>query len=79
MGLLWKDLHLCHKIPDADSDDSNVLILNERSYSRVELSETLDRDVPKMTHEQSKIYDEILDAVNERRGGDVLCLWFRWY
>ncbi|XP_048614138.1 uncharacterized protein LOC106363303 [Brassica napus] len=51
------------------SKDSNVLILDERSYDREALLETLDRDIPKMTTEQRKIYDEILDAVNKERGG----------
>ena len=55
--------------PETYSDDSNILILDERSYSRDALLETLDRDVQKMTDEQKKIYDEILDAVNEGRGG----------
>ncbi|RIA05770.1 hypothetical protein BRARA_K01203 [Brassica rapa] len=57
------------QVAKTHSKDSNVLILDERSYDREALLETLDRDVPKMTSEQRKIYDEILDAVNEERGG----------
>ena len=43
--------------------------MDERSYSRETLLETLDRDIPKMTDEQKEIYDRILAAVNERSGG----------
>ena len=57
------------QLPPTDKTDSNVLILDERSYDRQELQETIDRDVQKMTDEQRKIFDEILDAVNEGRGG----------
>ena len=57
------------QLPPTDDTDSNVLILDERSYDRQALVETLDRDVQKMTAEQRKIFDEILDAVNEERGG----------
>ena len=57
------------QLPPTDDTDSNVLILDERSYDRQALVETLDRDVQKMTDEQRKIFDEILDAVNEERGG----------
>ncbi|KAF8106781.1 hypothetical protein N665_0133s0019 [Sinapis alba] len=56
------------QLPNTYSNDSNVLILDQRSYSHEALLETLDRDVQKMTGEQRKIYDEILDAVNEGRG-----------
>ncbi|KAF8094301.1 hypothetical protein N665_0366s0019 [Sinapis alba] len=51
------------KVPKSSINDSNVLILDERSYLREALLETLERDVPKMTDEQRKIFDEILEAV----------------
>lgn len=57
------------QVANTHSKDSNVLILDERSYDHEALLETLDRDIPKMTPEQRKIYDEILDAVNKERGG----------
>ncbi|KAF8083899.1 hypothetical protein N665_0746s0001 [Sinapis alba] len=57
------------KLPKTSGLDSNVLILDERNYSREELLETLERDIQKMTAEQKKIYDEILNAVNEEKGG----------
>ena len=57
------------QLPPTDDTDSNVLILDERSYDRQALVETLDRDVQKMTDEQGNFFDEILDAVNEERGG----------
>ena len=57
------------KLPRISSHDSNVLVLDEHSYFRSSLLETLDRDIPKMTTEQRKIYDEILDVVNKERGG----------
>uniref|UniRef100_A0A0D3CQY9 ATP-dependent DNA helicase n=1 Tax=Brassica oleracea var. oleracea TaxID=109376 RepID=A0A0D3CQY9_BRAOL len=63
------------QVAKTHSKDSNVLILDERSYDREALLETLDRDIPNMTPEQRKIYDEILDAVNKERAirsrGDI--------
>lgn len=56
--------------PFRDADDlQNVLILDELSYNREELREEHDRDILKMTDEQRKIYEEIIDAVTEERGG----------
>ena len=60
------------KVPKSSINDSNVLILDERSYSREVLLETLERDVPKMTDEQRRIFDEILDAVTKGTGGTFL-------
>ncbi|KAF8091046.1 hypothetical protein N665_0455s0004 [Sinapis alba] len=57
------------KLPRTSSHDSNVLVLDERSYSRESLLDTLDRDIPKMTCEQRRIYDQILFAVNKGDGG----------
>lgn len=57
------------RLPRTSSDDSNVLVLDERSYYRTSLLETLDRDIPKMTCEQKFIYDQILSAVNKGDGG----------
>lgn len=57
------------QLPLTNRKDSNVLVVDETSYDRDALLETLDRDLPKMTDEQKKIYEEILDAVNEDRGG----------
>ncbi|KAF8050471.1 hypothetical protein N665_1961s0003 [Sinapis alba] len=57
------------QLPKTGIKDSNVLILDERSYDREALLETLEINIPKMTDEQRQIYDEILDAVNEERGG----------
>lgn len=39
------------KVAKTRRQDSNVLILDERNYSREELLETLERDIPKMTDE----------------------------
>ena len=57
------------KLPKTSTQDFNVLIVDERSYDRKTLLETLDRDVPKMTDEQKEIYDQILVAVNRGNGG----------
>lgn len=57
-----------------NSNDSNVLIVDERSYPRQDLLETLDKDLPKMTDEQRKIYDEILHAVTKGTGGRFLSM-----
>ncbi|XP_056859714.1 uncharacterized protein LOC130508302 [Raphanus sativus] len=56
-------------VSESSTNDSNVLILDERSYPREALLETLERDSPKMTDEQKKIFHEITDAVTEERGG----------
>ncbi|CAN6916923.1 unnamed protein product [Brassica oleracea] len=55
--------------PKTSSHDENVLVLDERSYERSALLETLRRDLPKMTCEQRKIYEEILSVVNKGDGG----------
>ena len=57
------------KLPRTDSQDSNVLVLDERSYCRSSLLETLARDIQKMTCEQREIYEQILLAVNKGDGG----------
>ena len=64
------------KVPKSSINDSNVLILDERSYSREVLLETLERDVPKMTEEQRRIFDEILDAVTKGTGGTFFVYGF---
>ncbi|CAN7030696.1 unnamed protein product [Brassica oleracea var. botrytis] len=56
--------------PFRDVTDSQIfLILDELSYNREELREEHDRDILKMTDEQRKIYEEIMDAVIRKRGG----------
>ncbi|XP_056855869.1 uncharacterized protein LOC108836073 [Raphanus sativus] len=56
--------------PFCDADDSqNVLILDELNYNREDLREEHDRDIVKMTDEQRKIYEEIMEAVIEKKGG----------
>ncbi|CAF1706995.1 BnaCnng48260D [Brassica napus] len=50
------------KLPRISSHDSNVFVLDEHSYFRSFLLETLDRDISKMTCEQRKIYDKILSV-----------------
>ncbi|CAN7029441.1 unnamed protein product [Brassica rapa subsp. trilocularis] len=63
--------------PFRDADDlQNVLILDELSYNREELREEHDRDILKMTDEQRKIYEEIIDAVTEERGGILFVYGF---
>ncbi|XP_056844630.1 uncharacterized protein LOC108830702 [Raphanus sativus] len=57
------------KLPKTSSHDSNVLVLDERSYDRSALLQTLQNDLPKMTCEQRKIYEEILSTVNKGDGG----------
>lgn len=57
------------KVPETSRRDSNVLILDERNYDQQDLLATLQRDIPKMTGEQKKIFDEILAVVNEEKGG----------
>ena len=64
------------KVSESSANDSNVLILDERSYPREALLETLERDAPKMTDEQRKIFDEIIDAVTEGRGGTFFVYGF---
>ncbi|XP_056841745.1 uncharacterized protein LOC130494924 [Raphanus sativus] len=56
--------------PSGDLDvTSNVLIMDELSYNREELTESHDIDIKKLTDEQKKIYDEIMSAVAEKHGG----------
>ncbi|CAF1928620.1 BnaC05g22000D [Brassica napus] len=55
--------------PETNINDSNVLIVDERSYPHEALLETLQSDLPKMTDEQRKIYDEILHAVTKGTRG----------
>ncbi|XP_048604578.1 ATP-dependent DNA helicase PIF1-like [Brassica napus] len=57
------------KLPKTRTQDSNVLILDERNYSPELLLQTLDQDCRKMTDEQKKVYDEILSAVDDGIGG----------
>ncbi|CAN7131656.1 unnamed protein product, partial [Brassica rapa subsp. narinosa] len=64
------------QVSESSENDSNVLILDERSYPREALLETLERDSPKMTDEQRKIFDEIIDAVTEGRGGTFFVYGF---
>ncbi|CAA7062247.1 unnamed protein product [Microthlaspi erraticum] len=49
--------------------EENVLIVDEKSYNQKEQKENHDRDLPKLTDEQKKVYDEIVGAVLERTGG----------
>ncbi|KAF8084736.1 hypothetical protein N665_0704s0001 [Sinapis alba] len=55
--------------PETNSNDSNVLLVDERSYPREALLETLHIGLSKMTYEQRKIYDEILHDVTKGTGG----------
>lgn len=55
--------------PIPDVVNNNVLIMDELSYDRQELEADLERDIPKLTDEQKKIYDEITDAVFTKKGG----------
>ncbi|CDY59563.1 BnaCnng35270D [Brassica napus] len=55
--------------PIPDIVNNNVLILDELSYDQQELESVLARDLPKLTDEQRKIFDEITDAVFTQRGG----------
>ncbi|CAN7123126.1 unnamed protein product, partial [Brassica rapa subsp. narinosa] len=57
------------KLPDNAKPIENVLILDELDYDLEELQATHDIDFLKMTDEQRKIYDEIITAVVEDRGG----------
>ena len=57
------------KLPAEFKPIENVLILDELNYDLHELQATHDRDILKMTDEQKKIYDEIIGAVVEDRGG----------
>ena len=57
------------KLPAEFKPIENVLILDELNYDLHELQATHDRDILKMTDEQKKIYDEIIGAVVEVRGG----------
>ncbi|KAF8048698.1 hypothetical protein N665_2430s0003 [Sinapis alba] len=51
------------------TDSQNILIMDELSYNREELREEHERDILKLTDEQKKIYEEIMDAVLGKRGG----------
>ncbi|KAF8084359.1 hypothetical protein N665_0721s0016 [Sinapis alba] len=55
--------------PETNSNDSNALLVDERSYPREALLETLHIGLSKMTDEQRKIYDEILHDVTKGTGG----------
>ncbi|CAN7086962.1 unnamed protein product, partial [Brassica oleracea var. botrytis] len=59
----------CIAQPIPDIINENVLIMDELSYNREELKADHDRDFPKLTDEQRKIYDEITDAVFTKKGG----------
>ncbi|KAF8057328.1 hypothetical protein N665_1258s0009 [Sinapis alba] len=54
--------------PDIGGND-NVLILDELSYDREKLKAEHDRDIVKLTEEKRKIYEEIIDAVINKKGG----------
>ena len=54
--------------PDIGGND-NVLISDELSYDREKLKAEHDRDIVKLTEEQKIIYDEIVDAVINQKGG----------
>lgn len=62
------------QIPENHTPMENVLILDELSYDLEAMQATHDRDILLMTDEQRKIYDEIVAAVVERRGG----MFFLW-
>ncbi|XP_056855468.1 uncharacterized protein LOC108807616 [Raphanus sativus] len=54
--------------PDIVGND-NVLIADELSYDREKLKAEHDRDIGKLTDEQRNIYEEIVDAVVNEKGG----------
>ncbi|KAF8087130.1 hypothetical protein N665_0598s0014 [Sinapis alba] len=56
----------------SSTNDSNVLIADERNYNREELRAAVDCDTQKMTDERKNIYDEIMDAVKEDKRGDIV-------
>ena len=62
------------QVSESSENDSNVLILDERSYPREALLETLERYSPKMTDEQRKIFDEIIDAAQKEEEGLFLSM-----
>ena len=55
--------------PIPDIINENVLIMDELSYDRQELKAAHDRDFPKLTDEQRKIYDLITDDVFSKKRG----------
>lgn len=56
--------------PIADfTQQENVLIMDELAYDKEQLKADHDLDFAKMTDEQRKIYDEVLSAVLEKKGG----------
>ncbi|CAN7004985.1 unnamed protein product, partial [Brassica rapa subsp. trilocularis] len=63
------DPALYNVLPENAKPTENVLILDELNYDLEEMQATHDRNLPKMTDEQRKIYDEIIGAVVQERGG----------
>ncbi|XP_056853040.1 uncharacterized protein LOC130502289 [Raphanus sativus] len=61
---------------ETDTNDSNVFIVDECSYPHEALLETLRIDIPKMTAEQRNFFDEILDAVTKKTGGEFFVYGF---
>ncbi|KAG7589037.1 hypothetical protein ISN44_As07g013540 [Arabidopsis suecica] len=57
------------QLPDDEIDDSNVLILDKKNYDRNEQKEKLEESLQKMTDEQKSVYNEIIDAVDNDKGG----------
>ncbi|KAF8062154.1 hypothetical protein N665_1201s0007 [Sinapis alba] len=55
-------------ISDFDQQE-NVLIMDELAYDREQLKTDHDQNFLKMTDEQREIYDEVLGAVLEKKGG----------
>ncbi|KAF8105764.1 hypothetical protein N665_0156s0018, partial [Sinapis alba] len=55
-------------ISDFDQQE-NVLIMDKLAYDRDQLKTDHDRDFLKMTDEQRGIYDEVLGAILEKKGG----------
>ncbi|CDY56895.1 BnaCnng31320D [Brassica napus] len=64
----------CKPIPDIINE--NVLIMDELSYDRQELKADHDRDFPKLTDEQRKIYDLITDDVFSKKRGVLFVYGF---
>ncbi|XP_013691111.2 uncharacterized protein LOC106395105 [Brassica napus] len=65
-------LEAWEKMPKPISDlthKENVLIMDELAYDREQLKADHDQNFVKMTDEQRKIYDEVLSAVIEKKGG----------
>ncbi|KAF8103616.1 hypothetical protein N665_0187s0017 [Sinapis alba] len=60
------------------SYQENVLIMDELDYDKEQLKAEHDQDFLKMTDEQREIYDNVLSAVLEKKGGVLLLSAIRY-